>query len=511
MNSKNSKKTGGLANRIAIGAMVLLIGQFSVRALGVLSLAVLARLLTPADYGIVALGFIAVDMGTKFSELQIANALVRLETIPDKAYDSAFTLSLIRGFVVGGVLFALAEPIAAVMGEPTLEPVLRWLALIPVIEGFRSPRMVDLTRRIDFSREAMIAVSTKALFLVVAIVLALLWRDYWALVAGMIASSLLGLVLAHVVAPYRPRLSFAYWRMFIGFGGWLTLSTIFSFANSKFGAVLVGWRLGAEVLGQYHIGDQLATMATNQLSIPLVRAVYSGLARVGKDPEHLRRAYRRAQVITLGFILPIGIGSALVASELVMVLAGPQWGDAVSVVQIVAPIIAVSMITSGAQALVMVRGDTRAIFLCNLANFLFRIPVFIPALLYGGFMGLLWGRVAAGAFSTFSMLWLVQRGSGEPIWGPFVAARRSFAAAAAMTAATLALAAALPDPGAAFVDNAVALAAKAGLAGAVYAAVHLALWRIEGRPEGFETTALGYAGRAVDALRRRLGRPRRPG
>ncbi|WP_333834973.1 oligosaccharide flippase family protein, partial [Rubrimonas sp.] len=426
---------------------MLLAGQFGVRVLGVVSLAVLARLLSPADYGVVALAFIAVELAKKFSEMHINNALIRETTIEADCYDTAFTLSLMRGALVAAALLLVAAPVAALMNEPAVAPVLRWMALIPLIEGLRSPRMVDLARRLDFSREAAISIATKLVFIATAIALALAWGDYWALVVGMIVSSVAGLALAHRVAPYRPRLSLAQWRLFVGFGGWLTLSTIFSFGAAKMGAILVGWRLGAESLGQYHVGDQLATMATNQLATPFTRAIYSGLARVGADRTRLVSAFRRAQAMTLAAVLPVGAAMAMVAPELVMILAGPQWGEAVLVVQIVAPVIALTMVATGAQALLMTLGDTRSIFLCNLANFLFRLPVLIPAVVWFGFEGLLWGRVLTGTFFLWSMLWLVRRGAGEAIWKPFALAWRSVAAAAAMAAALGVVTALQVDPG----------------------------------------------------------------
>lgn len=504
MSVANTSDMGPLGMRVASGATLLIGASVLNRFISILNVAVLARLLTPADYGIVALAMVALGMAQQFSEMQIGNALIRLPKIEETHYTTAFTLGLMRGLLMAAVLFGLSDIIAAGMDTPALGPVLRWIALVPLIDALASPRFIGFAHQLDFRREVLISLTGRVVSLVTAIAVAMVSADYWALIVGMIAAAAVGIGLTHWVAPWRPRLGLQGWRDFLGFGLWLTVSGVVSFATYKSDTVMVGASLGTATLGQFNMGEQMATMATHQIATPITRAIFTGLARVGDDPDRLRRAYLKAQSSVLAIVLPIGVGSGLVGPELVRVVAGSQWEAAVPILQVVAPTIAVSMVVSGAHSLMMVRDDTRSIFMRNLATFCVRLPLIVAGLWLFGVPGVLAAKVLGSAFLIWMTLRLVVRNIGGRLLDPYFAAWRSFAACAAMTGTVMAYGAWLPEPGSAFWHNAAALGAKVAIGGATYCLSHLGLWLLAGRPDGFERIALDTAARLVGQIRRRL-------
>lgn len=490
--------------RVINASATLVAANLAARVVGLLNVVVLARILDTADYGIIALALITLEMAKTFSELQVGNALVRISALDEVHYRTAFTISLIRGVVLAGLIYLSAPAIAAFFGSQELHDVLLLVAILPLIDGIASPRLIDYTRSLQFRWEAYIDIFGRMVTLTVAIGLALLGFHYWALIIGMLVGTAISVAITYRVAPWRPAVGLGAWREILGFGSWMTLAGAVAYINGKLGGLIIGRALGAGTLGIYTVGDQLATLATIQLARPFSKAIYAGMASLDRTSERVTRAYLRAQGAVLGVVMPAGIGFALVAHHLVIVTAGEKWLGAVIVIQILAPIISLSMITAGVHALVMTMGRTHYIFYCELVNFLFRLPVLITGVYLFGLIGVLFGRVITGSFHIMSYIYLVHRVTGGPIHASILNSWRSIVACAAMAISVLAYGATLPEPGTAFVPNALALITKAVIGGTVYSLSHLALWMLAGRPDGFERIALEMGRRVADDLRRRL-------
>jgi PST family polysaccharide transporter len=501
MTVRADRSATGVGQRVLMGASILLGSNLVVRLIALAGLTVLARLLSPQDYGIQALAMVVVAFTNVLTSVRIDDAIIRLGAVDDSHYRTAFTLSLLRGLLAGGAIFAFARPVAGWMGEPAVGPVLEVLALLPVIAGLRNPRFVDFARRLNLSSEAVLTVSAELVLLVVSVVLALLWGNYWALVLGSVAAVGTSTVLSYALLPHRPRFGLRHWRMFLGFGGWLAGAHLLHFTNYRIDTVVVGSRLGSAALGQYNMGMQIASLSSQQLAAVFNRAIYVGLSHVNDDRERLRRAYRRAQATVLGVVLPIGVGSALLAREIVLVLAGAQWLEAIPVLQVLAPALAFGMVAAGTAAMLKVEGDTRAMFLREALNLAVRLPVLFLGLYAFGLIGVVWAHAFGRLFGTLTMLHLARRYTGEPIWGPVAAAWRSLAACALMVVAIFVLDSFLPAAGLDTLGNASNLAIKVAVGAAVYVAVHLVLWLAQGRPDGFEAVVFSI----VQRLLKRIG------
>ena len=124
---------GGFAGRVARGGATLLAGQVLIRLIGLVSIAVMGRVLAPADYGIFALALVVTGLIEVISDLQVGAAIVRLRTVHDSHFHTAFTIALLRGVLVSAAIFAAAVPAASLVDEPALVEVFRWLALGPLI------------------------------------------------------------------------------------------------------------------------------------------------------------------------------------------------------------------------------------------------------------------------------------------------------------------------------------------------------------------------------------------
>lgn len=496
----------GVGARVARGAAILTAARAAQRIVNLGSVAILARLLAPEDYGVMALAIVTVGLIDVVSNLHLAAAIIREGAAPPHLFDTALTLGLLRGAIAGLALLAAAGPVAAAMDTPALEPVLMVMAILPVLDGLRSPRFVLFEKNLDFSRESVAILASKFGGVAVSVGLAVALRDHWALVGGLVVERAVGVLITWRAAPFRLRLGLRGARDFLSFGGWMTASQIVSYANYKSDTVIVGARLGPDVLGQYGMGDQLASIATSELQASFARAVYPGLAAFRGDGPRLRQAYLSAQSLILALILPVGVGVSLCAAEIVRLALGEGWDLGVPVLATIAPVVAFGMVAAGVDAVVMVEGRTRALFLRNLLNMAFRVPAMIAGLTVFGLPGLLGARVLSSLLLAFTTLAIASRVLGGRVTDSLVAARRSFAACLAMIAAVLAASSALPAAADGVAAAATALVVKAAVGAATHVGVQAALWRIAGRPDGAERRILDLGARAAAAARARLRR-----
>jgi len=490
-----------IGSKVIRGGLLLLVGQFAVRAIRVGSLAVLGRLLAPSDYGVFALALVVTGLFDLLSDLQISAAIIRMRKVEDHHFDTAFLISFCRGLGVAAAVFFSAPLAAHLLGDVRLESMLRWLALPPLIGAFTNPRFILYERDLNFKAEFSIVVISSVLGTLLTIAFGLALRNYWALVYGAICSSVINVAFPYFFVRYRPRFSTDAWREFLSFGGWLTLANLVSYINYRSDVVLVGRFLGDVKLGYYSMGDRISQVATNELVQPFARAFYPGLATVAHDPQRLRAAYYKAQQVVLALVLPVGVATAIGAKQLVLLMAGPKWLPSVMMVQILAPLMALSVMSSAVQALVMSAGTTRSIFIRNLVNLIVRVPMMVAGLWLGGLFGLIISRAFTGMVFTFSTLALARGQTGDPFWQPFIFAWRSLAATVLMAAAMLGALALIGPESGAWYGAALHLAILGAVGAPVYGLAHWAIWLLAGRPDGVEALLMQQVGNRMQAIR----------
>jgi O-antigen/teichoic acid export membrane protein len=502
-----------LGSRVTAGAAVFVLGNVANRLIGVLSLAVLGRLLTPDDFGLVALALIVTGFIDAVVNDQFTTGLIRERTLEQGHFDTAFTLGTIWGLGAALVMLAFAGPLAALLDAPDLAAALRWLALVPLLNGLRNPRFALYMRNLDYWPNLVFALVPRLLSTAAAILFAVALGDYWALVISAIVLALASTVVTHGMRPGPLALRLPFWRDFLGFGGWLSAAGVMRFAARKSDAAIVGGLLDLRSVGYYNMGTELATTAVQQLSASIVKATFPGLAAVSADRARLWSGYLKVLETSVAVMAPIAVGIGLAAGEAVRIVVGPQWAEAAPVIALLGPATAIGVISTAAQTVVTVEGRTRGLFMRSLTVFAVQTPLIVLGILALGIMGAVYARVAGIVLSTAMTVAMVSRlteGSlAETLRRPW----RSVVAVVAMAAAVLALDAGvliptLGLPAAAGIGPALtALAAKAAVAATVYGAVHLGLWVAVGRPDGAERHVLDLA---AAALRRVVGRRKGP-
>ena len=436
--------TKGAGSAVLRGAAWMGAGRAVVNLCGFASTIVLARLLTPDDFGLVAIAMAAAAVVSSVSEMSLTQALVKLDDPTDEDYHSAWTLNLIRSLAVAAMLLGLAWPMAAAYSETRLVPVFVAVALTAAARALENPRIVVFRRALHFRPDFEFDVVEKVVSLVVAVGLALAFRSYWALILGSLLATLARVALTYIRMPYLPRLRLSRWRALMSFSIWLTLAEIVKTINQRAVPLIAGAFLPTVAVGQYSVGERVASMPVRESVGALQATLFPAFSRMTDDLGRMRSAYVRAQAMTSLAALPFGFGLAAVAEPVVQIFLGAKWLSAVPVLQAVAIASSVQAVQN-ALPLAMATGNTQAMLHRNVRAFLIQMPLLIAGLAFGrnselgGLGGLALALVASAVANTLINLFLVRSLIASPLREQIALAARPLVASIVMAGAVLLL------------------------------------------------------------------------
>ncbi|MDE2411096.1 MAG: oligosaccharide flippase family protein [Sphingomonadales bacterium] len=485
-----------LSDKVAKGALLLSAMRFAARALDLVTLAVLTRILFPADFGIVALALSVMQVTEAALEISVGLALMQFRAVARTHLDTAFTLALIRGVLVTVVLAIAAFPIATFYGDHRLVALIAAMGIAPALRGLRSPKVILLARGLRFGQDGASEFIGKLAALVVSVGLAVTTGSYWAIAAGTIANPLANAIATYVLVPYRPRLTLRSWRLFHRFMGWAFAGQTVNALNWQTDRFVLGKFASAAMLGLFSTAREFAAIAYKVLFDTMQRPIYSALALASTNQERLCGAYAKVLAAVLSIGLPIACGQALVAPELVRLLLGERWLGGIPVFQVVSLTLIPGFYSSLTSNLFLAVGKPELVFRRNLQDFCVRVPVAIWLIWRFGLYGALGALVIADVVLALICMKSAVGVVGLSMFDQVRIAWRGWISTAVMVLAVWLLRLVVP-PATTFAGALEALAIIVPVAAAVYAGAHLLAWRLSGRPIGIEDTALRLLGQWV--------------
>ena len=359
--------------------------RWVMRGIGFVNIIILARLLSPEAFGVVAMATIVIGLITSFTQMGAQQLLIREQEINSAMINTAWTILVLQGVLVAIVLLAISPLAVSYFGEERLGAIIFVLSLSCIVDGFFNIGITLARKELDFALDFRASVYTRLSSFVATLVLVVILRDYWALVYGRLLGSLMGVSISYMVHPYRPRFCLEYYRKFLAYSSAIIPLKISRYLNEKLDAIVVGGAASAATLGIYNIAGDLAKMFTNEIAAPLGRGLMPGYAKLASDPKELAIAYARVLAVATAIILPVGIGLCLVAEQLVPILLGDQWLDAVPYVMflsIYATLLSVQRLMS-TQILIVSGHEVRAAILSWSRAILLLVACIVAAKLYG--------------------------------------------------------------------------------------------------------------------------------
>ncbi len=497
---ESTSSLGKVADEIVVGASWMVLMRFAVRGLGIVSTLILARLLLPEDFGLVAMATLLIGLLEVLTKMNLDAYLIYNQESGRRHYDSAWTMGIIRGALAALVVVLLAKPATLFFGDPRVEEIFYWLALGSVLGGFTNIGIVDFRKKMQFDKDFAYFVLVKIISFVVTIIAAFMLRNYWALVLGMLSSSVAKVSLSFIMSPYRPRFGLSRWRKIFNFSKWLLVTDAVNYGASRADTLILGRLAGAASLGIYTMAYELATLAVTEIVTPIRRVIFPGYAKLGDDPEAFRRAFVEGLALILAITVPIAIGIGLTAHVSIPVLLGPNWLEAIPILQVLTIFSLLQLSYANTYIVIITRGHPRIVAGMVTVQLILAVPFIIIGTLNWGPVGAAVGVTLARVPTAIMAVYFAARISNASFADLAGATWRTGAAALSMVAAVLAVDA-LIGPETTIAALSVKFAALATTGALVYVCAHCGLWSLAGRPDGAETNLINLLGTRFRRLR----------
>lgn len=306
------------------------------QAISFLVFLVLARLLDPESFGLVAMAMVAVAFFKLFGNFGFGAAIIQRKQLEPDHLDTAFWVDIFVGIFMMSITFLTAPWVAELYSEPRLQEIIQWLSLLFLPTALSQVQTSILRRELALRPLAIRTLISEVIGGVTGVGCAIAGFGVWSLVARQLVTTFIGLFLLWYLSEWRPRLVFSRqrFRELFGFSSKILSANIIDFMSKKSDSFLIGYFLGPVALGYYTIAYRLVYLLTDFLGGTINRVAWPAFSRLQDQPEKIRSGFLSASQILGLVVLPIFLGIFATAPDLVPVVFGPQWGQSIAILEI---------------------------------------------------------------------------------------------------------------------------------------------------------------------------------
>ncbi|MGD0103262.1 MAG: oligosaccharide flippase family protein [Rhodopila sp.] len=409
-----------LSWRSAISIGWLVAFRVVTRMLGVISTLVLARILVPADFGLVAIATTFSAGVSALSQIGVQDALLRRPENDRSLFATAFTLQALRGLITGSTIALAATPVARWFSEPRLVPVLLVLAVVSAVNGLENVGIVEFRRSLRYHYQFLLQVVPRVAGFCVTITMAFVLRNYWAMFAGIGVSEIVRLITSYTLHPSRPKFALTEWRKLVGFSFWLWLTSLACLVWDRCDPFILGPALGTAQLGVYLLAFEVATLPLTELVQPAAEVLFAGFSAAQREGTDTTALALSVAVTLLLIVAPVTIGISAGAGYVVAAMLGTKWYEAQPLISILAFLCVFSPFPWVSSSALIARGLVRHNFAANAIASVMKVSILTAtvtlsgtmvhiAIAAVGVMGLeaviFVGALAHAGFVAFSKIW----------------------------------------------------------------------------------------------------------
>ena len=470
---------------LILGAARTVGTRLSIKGLGFMNTIIMARMLLPADYGVVAMAMLVVGLIQALMDFGATTALMRKAEVTPDEINSAWTLRIFQSVAVAILMILVAPFATGYFKEPRVEYVLWTLAACVALAGAGNIGVTLAQKQFNFALDFRLLVISKLLSVVATIGAGLYLRDYRALVIGIATGYISGFILSYAMHPYRPRWATNKISEIWAVTKWLMLAGVGGFVLRK-GDELMAARIGTTTeFGLYNVGADLGQLPTAEVGPAMLRALLPVLTAIEGGTTAVNSAVLKTVSAVNTITLPIGFGFAAVAAPATALILGPAWTGAVQFVAIFAFAGAIQIIQGPFNTLLLMRGYTKiqnhAVWLEFLV-FVVAAMALVPSF---SLIGLVWARILGTVVNLIATIVAAHHYCELSLKRTFLTLLRP------MTGAVLTYFTVLEVIN--YINGDFLKICLGIVSGAViFITWSLASWLIIGKPDGLESTLLSY-------------------
>ncbi len=386
---KVSKTRRTLPQKMVHGGFWISFIKIIRKVLSLIRLIIIGRILAPSDFGLMGIALLTMSALETFSSFGFGQALIQKKENTDNYLDAAWTVLIVRGFIVFIILYLVAPYVAFFFHTPEVKTIIQVLGLVTFFQAFTNIGVIFFQKELEFNKVFLyrfVGISTN---FIVAVVAAIVLRSVWALVLGLLAEKIVSIVLSYLIHPYRPHLSkdIGKAKELFSFGKWILGSRAFVFIGEHIDDIFVGRVLSAIALGFYQMAYRISGMLETEITQVISTVAFPAYAKIQDKQTRLQKAYFRIMRLTIAISLPITVGMVLLAPEFTQIFLSEKWMPMVTAMQLLAVAGLIKSIVSTGSPLFIGSGYPNYEFYMQLIRGLTIIIVIYPLIVFMGISG----------------------------------------------------------------------------------------------------------------------------
>lgn len=331
------------------------------RVVAYVKLAILARLLLPEEFGVYGIALLVLSFLEIFTETGINTVLIQERKNINRFIDTAWIISIFRGFLIFSLIILTAPFVARFFNSPKSLNLLYLISLIPLIRGFINPSVVKLQKNLHFKKEFIYRLTLFTLDALIAVIVVLVTGNVAGIIWGNVIGVFIEMVWSYFIVSPRPHFSFnkKIAQKIVSQGKWVTGSRIFQYLFSQGDDVFVGRLLGETSLGLYQAAYKLSTLPVSEIADVVGKVTFPLYVKMADDKERLKHAFKRVFTVSTSLIIIMGVLIYMCATPLVRIILGDNWLTVIPTLQILAFFGITKGISTSCHSLFLATGNQR--------------------------------------------------------------------------------------------------------------------------------------------------------
>ncbi|MBU1885938.1 oligosaccharide flippase family protein [Patescibacteria group bacterium] len=374
------------------------------RIISLASIAILARILQPAQFGIFGIATLVLSFLEIISETGINVFLIQEKQI--KQYiDTAWVISIIRGICIFLIILLLSKPLSIFFTTPEVLILLRLISLLPLIKGFINPAILNYQKNLFFNKEVYLRSGLFVISTAVTLIIALLTSSTTSLVWGLIAAAIIETIFSLIFIKPLPKLKLErkQTRLIIHRGKWMTLVGISNYLFHQGDDLIVSKFLGQKTLGFYQMAYKISTLPITEVADIFGRVSFPIYTKISADKKRLRKAFIKTLGTISILVLPLSAIIFFFSSQLIFFVLGPNWLDIVPIIKILAIFGAIRAISGSSSSVLLALKKQREVSNITLISLIGMMVAIFPLMNKFGIMGVA-GATLVGSITALPLI-----------------------------------------------------------------------------------------------------------
>ncbi|WP_328184821.1 oligosaccharide flippase family protein [Marinobacter sp. OP 3.4] len=358
------------ANRVLKSSAFLLMAKGVQRSIGLVSILVLARILTPDDFSIVAISALLLYFCETLAATGSESYIIHKDDVAPSDLSTAWTIDMIIKSVIFLLLVIAIPFIADFYEDQRLVPVLYATSSILLINALKSPGLIALKRQLDYRRIFFVMISQKVCAFTVTLSIALTTESYWALIIGDITSASVLCLGSYLIHPFRPRPCLANWRNQWRFSKWILFRASVGFSKSQMDSLLISKFFSAQELGAFYMTKNLSVLPSTDIIGPAVEPLLASLSRARNNMPEFNQQLSKAIFVINSIIMPIAVFMCFFPDHIINFFFGAKWTVAYPMLPPLAIVLATIAFGQVINQAILSLGRVRALFIFEIIGLL---------------------------------------------------------------------------------------------------------------------------------------------